>query len=474
MPQLKTLKDIDLKNKTVLYRAPYDIGLIDIKGQLEVEDESRIKATLPTLQYLLQNQCKIVILTWVKRPTGFDLKLSTKPHAQKLSQLLGQPVSHVEDSIGPKVVYAINTLHQGQILMLENVRFYQGEFDDNDQFAKELTEGSDLIVFDAFPQAHRKHASTTGILRHLPAVAGLYFENEYNALSHILDKPKRPFTVVIGGAKVSDKIEAVKNLLNIADIILIGGGLANAFLKSQCKEMGSSYIEDVFVDTAKGEKKDWVMYARQILEQSENIRIGPISESDSTEQNKGVQADQINNTDAVQNESKETDQDKITDIDQDKPNFKISSDMPITKIMLPYDLVAGKSIDDDTKTQLVVAYEQTKVIPDNYGAYDIGPLTAKIYGEIIAQSGTVFWAGPMGVIEKPNYANGTRKIVEAINDCSRDNLGQLTIAAGGDTIAALNKLGNPKLISHISLAGGATLEFLAGNEFPVLPSLLKG
>lgn len=458
MLQLKTLRDIDLKNKTVLYRAPYDIGLVEINGKLEVEDDSRIKATLPTLKYLLQNQCKIVILTWVKRPDGVDPKLSTLPHAQKLSQLIGQPVSHVDDSIGPRAVYAINSLQSGQILMLENVRFYQEEFDDDDQFAKELTEGSDLIVFDAFPQAHRKHASTTGILRHLPAVAGLYFESEFNALSHILDNPKRPFTVVIGGAKVSDKIEAVKNLLNIADIILIGGGLANAFLKAEGKEMGSSYIEDVFVDTAKGQKKDWVIYAKQILEQAENKRIGQISGSDS----------------ADQNESNETDQDKSTNIDQIKPDFKISSDMPITKIMLPYDLVAGKSIADDTKTQLIVAYEQTKVIPDNFGAYDIGPLTAKIYSEIIMQSGTVFWAGPMGVIEMPNYANGTKKIVQAINNCTRADSEKLTIAAGGDTITALNKLGDPKLISHVSLAGGATLDFIAGNTFPVLTSLLKG
>ncbi|KKT18058.1 MAG: phosphoglycerate kinase [Candidatus Nomurabacteria bacterium GW2011_GWA2_43_66] len=284
--KLKTLNDINLTGKTILYRAPYDIDVKEINGALEVADDMRIRATLPTLKYLLKENCKIIILTYVKRPDGKVVEnLRTTPHARKLSELLNRPVLKVDDCIGPLVDEKISQMKQGDILMLENVRFYKEETEDDDEFSKKLCLGKDLIVFDGFPQAMRAHASTTGIERHLPAVAGLYLEHEVNMLSDLLESPKRPFTVIIGGAKISDKVDSVNNLLNIADKILVGGAVANVFLKALGKNLGSSFVEDIFVDAKKREKRDWVLYAKEILEKYRDKIVYPedIVVSDGTE-----------------------------------------------------------------------------------------------------------------------------------------------------------------------------------------------
>ena len=269
---LKTLPSLNLQGKTVLYRAPYDIELKEVNGILQVADDMRIQATIPTLQYLLKENCKIVILTYVGRPDGRVVdELRTGPHAKRLSELLGCPVLKANDCIGSIVDQKIAHLEPGEILMLENVRFNAEEMNDDDEFAKKLCVGKDLIVFDGFPQAHRMHASTTGILRHLPAVAGLYLQHEVEMLSPLLENPLHPFTVIIGGAKISDKVEAIFNLLKLADTIIVGGAVANVFLKAQGIDMGSSFIEDVFVDKAKREKKDWVIEAGTILKQAQSL-----------------------------------------------------------------------------------------------------------------------------------------------------------------------------------------------------------
>src|SRR3989344_4625678 len=247
--KLKTLESVDLKGKTILYRAPYDIDVKEVNGVLELVDDMRIKTTLPTLQDLLKENCKIVILTYVGRPDGKVVeKLRTTPHAKRLSELLNHPVAKVDHCIGPEVEEKISKMQPGDILMLENVRFHSEEMIDDDAFAKKLASGKDIIVFDGFPQAHREHASTTGIERHLPAVAGLYLQQEVEMLTNLLVNPERPFTVIIGGAKISDKVDAVNNLLEIADKVLVGGAVANVFLKAAGREMGASFLEDVFVD----------------------------------------------------------------------------------------------------------------------------------------------------------------------------------------------------------------------------------
>lgn len=396
--KLKTLSSIDLKNKTVLYRAPYDIGVKEVNGVLEVTDDLRIQATLPTLNYLIQENCKIVILTYVKRPDGRIVdKLRTTPHARKLSALLGRPITKVDDCIGGIVQEKIKKMQGGDILMLENVRFYKEEMEDDDNFARKLCLDKDLIVFDGFPQAHRMHASTTGILRHLPAVAGLYLLDEVKMLTSVLENPTRPLTVIIGGAKISDKIDAVNNLLKIADKILVGGAVANVFLKAQGKILGDSFVEDVFVDEKRREKKDWVLYAKEILE-----------------------------------------------------NYK-------DKVVCPEDLI----ISDGASTETINI--STQKIPSGWMALDIGPQTRLIFSEIIRKSAIVFLGGPMGKFEDERFASGSVAIFSAMKNISGE-----TIVAGGDTIDLIRKYGNLADYSHVSLAGGATLEFLSGRELPAL------
>ena len=399
--KLKTLQSVDLKGKTILYRAPYDIDVKEVNGVFEVVDDMRIKATLPTLEYLLQENCKIVILTYVKRPDGQVVeKLRTTPHAKKLSELLGRPVEKVDDCIGPVVEEKIKNMQIGDILMLENVRFYKDEMADDDEFAEKLCIGKDLIVFDGFPQAMRVHASTTGIERHLPAVAGLYLQHEVEMLSNLLENPARPFTVIIGGAKISDKMDSVNNLLNIADKVLVGGAVANVFLKAEGRAMGDSFIEDVFVDAKKREKKDWVVYAQEILQKYKD------------------------------------------------------------KIVYPSDLV----ISDGVSVKTITGED----IPMGWMALDIGPNTQKEFSDIIEKSGTVFLAGPMGKFEDEKFALGSQAILKAMKDMKGE-----TIIAGGDTIDVARKYGDLNDYSHISLAGGATLEFLAGEVLPALVPLMK-
>lgn len=404
--KLKSLNRINLENKTILYRAPYDIEVKEINGVLELADDMRIKATLPTLQYLLKENCKIVILTYVGRPDGQVMeKLRTTPHAKRLSKLLNHPVDKIDDCIGPLVDEKISNMHSGDILMLENVRFYSEEMVDDDIFAQKLCRGKDLIVFDGFPQAHRMHASTSGIERHLPVVAGIYLEYEVTMLSTLLENPARPFTVVIGGAKISDKVDAIHNLSNIADTVLIGGAVASVFLKAQGRILGSSFIEDVFVDKVKRKKRDWIQDARDILEQAQSLG---------------------------------------------------------RKIITPRDLV----ISDGVSTKIIDI--TTTEVPMEWMALDIGPQAQKDFSDIISQSRTVFLNGPMGKSGDERFAQGSQIILKAMKNVQAE-----TIIAGGDTIEAVRKYGNLENYSHISLAGGATLEFLAGKELPALLPLME-
>lgn len=354
--ELITLRSANIENKTVLYRSPYDIEAEFIDGQYVIKDLSRIEATIPTLKYLLEKNCKIVILTWVGRPEGIDKGMTTFPHAQALSKLIESNVEHIDDCIGEKVREKISQMNPKDILMLENTRFYKEDSENSADFAKQLTQGSDLIVFDAFPQSHRDSASVTGIMEYLPAYAGFYIESEVNGLEKLLNNFKSPYTIVFGGAKIAEKTEAMKNLAKVADSILIGGNVNSA---------------------------------RQELDQLKEI----IGES---------------------------------------------------KLMIPSESEMGDG-------------------------FDISSEIAKKYVEIISKSKTVFWAGPLGKYEDEKYENGTKVVVEAI--CRVKANGGFTVVAGGDTVAALDKFGNKSEVSYISLAGGATLEFLAGKKLPALEKL---
>lgn len=412
---IKTLKDFDLKNKTILYRAPYDIEAQNINGKLVIKDTSRIDATIPTLEYLLSQNCKIGILTWIGRPEGkYSAELSTKTQAEYLSKKLSLRVDHVADCIGEEVIHKLQRLKYGGIVMLENVRFHSEENNNDQAFAKQLCSGFEFIVFDGFPQAHRDTPSTTGILNFLPGCAGLYFEKEYSSLNGLLNNAQKPFTLIIGGAKTSDKIDAIKNLYDSADIILVGGGAANAFLKAEGKEMGNSYYET---------EKDSVKMAQEVL-------------------NKTPQNDSYK-------------------------NFKIENEVELKKVMLPYDLALGANKEDNISIMAIVENE-TAPVKGELGAMDLGPITQTVYKEIIMQSKTVFWAGPVGVYENPVFSNGTKMIVQSICETTA-----YTIVAGGDTIDALNKFGDAKRVNHISLAGGATLDFLSNKKLPVVEMLKK-
>jgi len=396
-----------INSKVVLYRSPYDIETKMVNGKYELVDDSRIIATLDTLRYLLKKNCKIVVMTWVGRPDGKIVEeLKTKPHALALEKLLGMRVKYIPECVGESVQRAISQMRPKDILMLENTRFHAEETEDDDAFAKLLTTNLDFIVFDAFPQAHRAHSSTTGILRHLPSCTGFYLESEVKALEGLLNNPKHPFTLIIGGSKVSDKVDAVKNLYLLVDKILLGGGSANVFLKAQGNNMGSSLIEQPAID--KDGELDWVKISKQIM-------------NDDSEH----------------------------------------------KILLPTDLVIG----DNPKTQKIVRTVKTDVndkinVPKDKMALDIGSDTIAKYIQIINTSETIFWAGPMGVFENPLFSAGTKAIAKAISESKAE-----TIVAGGDTIEAVKLFASTKKIKHVSLAGGATLEFLAGKKLPALGQL---
>ncbi|OGJ01476.1 phosphoglycerate kinase [Candidatus Nomurabacteria bacterium RIFCSPLOWO2_12_FULL_37_8] len=404
--KLKILQSVNLKEKTILYRAPYDIDVEEVNGVLELADDTRIKATLPTLQYLLKENCRIIILSYVGRPDGVVVeRLRTNPHAKRLAELLNHPVAKIDECIGSLVDEKINNMHAGDILMLENVRFHAEEMIDDDEFAKKLCIGKDLVVFDGFPQAHRIHASTTGIERHLPSVAGFYLQHEVEILTNLIENPARPFTVLIGGAKISDKVDAVNNLLKMEEKVLIGGAVANVFLKAQGRDLGSSFIEDVFVDEKKREKKDWIVYAKEILQKYKD------------------------------------------------------------KVICPEDVVISDGV---TVRNIDISIER---VPKGWTALDIGPKTQKLFTEMILKSKTVFWAGPMGKFEDEKFILGSQAILNAMKNVSK-NLSGETIIAGGDTIDVARKYGSLEDYSHVSLAGGATLEFLAGKELPALESLI--
>ncbi|MFH1565342.1 MAG: phosphoglycerate kinase [bacterium] len=352
--KLRSIKEVkNLKNKKILFRVAYDITLAKKGNGWIVPDNRRIAETIPTIKYLLKNGCSLVFLSWLKRPDGKVVeKLRMDPVARELSKLLGKKVAKVNDCVGEEVKNKIAKLKSGELLMLENVRFHPEEMSGDLKFAKELTEGLDLIVFDAFAQSHRIHSSTTGIMKYLPSYSGLLLDKELVYLEKITKDPKKPLTIILGGAKVSDKINVLRFLSKKADNILIGGGLANAFLKAIGTEIGASYVEDVFVDKAKRAKLDIISESKKIYKNSKNI-------------------------------------------------------------VLPVDMLSAEKIDPKAKTK-VVDLEKGEKIDPNWTFLDIGPKTMKKYSEIIKKSKTILWNGPMGVFEINKFAKGTKEVSSAI------------------------------------------------------------
>ena len=389
----KNVKDIDVSGKKVLVRVDFNVPLDENKN---VTDDKRIQAALPTIQYLLDQNAKVILVSHLGRPKGVvDPAFSMEPVAKRLQEVLPQTkVTAAKDIIGDSAKGAIANIQDGEIVLLENVRYDPRETKNDPEFAKELASLADAFVLDAFGTAHRAHASTEGVAHYIPAVAGFLLDKELDILGGALENPKRPFVVILGGAKISDKIGVIKNLLGKADTLVIGGGMANTFIKAQGNGMGKSLVDEESLDLAK-----------ELMAQAKE---------------KGV------------------------------------------NMLLPVDFVVADRFDANAEHKVVSISD----VPSDWMALDIGPETAKIYAKEIVDAQTVIWNGPMGVFEMPAFAEGTKAIAQACADSKGT-----TIIGGGDSAAAVKKLGFADKVTHISTGGGASLEFLEGIELPGVASL---
>ena len=389
-----TVRDVDVAGRRVFLRADLNVPLEDGR----ITDDSRIRASLPTLHHLLERGAMVILASHLGRPKGkVNDSYRLKPVADRLSQLLRRPVRMTGDALGPGVVDAVNKLRPGDMLMLENLRFHGEEEANEPGFAESLAKLADLYVNDAFGAAHRAHASTEGITRFLPSVAGLLLEREVDALSRLLHKPPKPFMAAIGGAKVSDKVDVLRALLDRCSVLLLGGGMANTFLAAQGHAMGKSLVDKEGLDTAS-----------DIARLAEEKRV---------------------------------------------------------RLMLPVDLVIAPQIHHRVQTEIVAIGR----IPKDMTAVDIGPETVAAYTAVLAKARTVFWNGPMGVFEIERFAEGTNAIARALAEATAR--GAITVIGGGDSLAAVERLGLSGRMTHVSTGGGAALEFLEGKTLPGVAAL---
>ena len=415
----KTVLDVDVSGKKVLLRCDFNVPQDKETG--EITSDKRIVAALPTIRYLLDHGAAVIACShlgkpeakfdkWVKKQTekGKDPatlteekwkksldKLTLAPVAKRLSELLGKDVIFAHDVVGEDAKAKAAALKGGEIMLLENTRFEAGETKNDPELAKALASMAELYVSDAFGTVHRAHASTAGVAAYLPAYAGLLIEKELSVMGKALEDPKRPFVAILGGAKVSDKIGVINNLLEKADTIIIGGGMAYTFVKAQGGEIGTSLLE--------ADKMD---YALEMIRKAKE---------------RGV------------------------------------------KLLLPVDTMAGDQFAADCARKVV----PTNAIPADWMGLDIGPETIQLFTDAINGAGTVVWNGPMGVFEFPAFAAGTEAIAAALAES-----GAVTIVGGGDSAAAVEKLGFADKMTHISTGGGASLEFLEGKELPGVACLL--
>ena len=391
----KTVRDVDVSGKRVFLRADLNVPLDDGR----ITDDTRIRASLPTIVNLLERGASVILASHLGRPKGkVNDALRLKPVADRLSQLLGRPVRMTGDALGPGVQVAVDKLRPGDLLMLENLRFRAEEEANDPEFAKALASLADLYVNDAFGAAHRAHASTEGITHYLPAVAGLLMEREVDALSRLLTKPRRPFHSVIGGAKVSGKLEVLEALLSRCQAVLVGGGMANTFLAARGLQLGKSLVE----------------------------------------------ADQLENAERIVAEARRK----------------------RVRLMLPTDAVIAPQVHHRAKTQVV----PVDAVPKDQMIVDIGPETRAAYAEHLAKAETIFWNGPMGVFEVPQFAEGTNEMAVVL--AKRTAAGAVTIVGGGDSVAAVERLDLADEMTHVSTGGGASLEFIEGKTLPGVAALL--
>ena len=391
----KTIRDVDVSGKKVLLRVDYNVPMDKISG--EIQDDTRIVATLPTIRYLLNHGAAVILCSHMGRPKGmYKRELSLRIVRERLAELLHLRVKMTSDVLGIDTMTKCAALKPGEVLLMENLRFRPEEERNDAGFSRQLASLADIFVFDAFGTAHRAHSSTAGVADYLPAVAGLLMEKELEIMGGALEHPRRPMVVIMGGVKVSDKIGVINNLLDKADTILIGGAMAYTFLYAQGGHIGKSRL-----DLGK------VSYARQMIEKAKQ---------------KGV------------------------------------------KLLLPVDALAAKEFAPDAQPIPVDSMD----IPEDLEGLDIGPKTVTAFTESLQGAGTVIWNGPMGVFEFPAFAEGTNAIARAMAALPD----AITIIGGGDSAAAVDKLGLGSRMTHISTGGGASLEFLEGLALPAVSCLL--
>ena len=389
----KTIKDIDVKNKKVLVRCDFNVPLDKETGV--ITDNRRIRAAIPTINYLLDNNAKVILCSHLGRPKGeFNPKYSLKPVAEELSKLLQKEVKMAEDVIGDSAKELVSNIAEGEVVLLENVRYHNEEEKNDPEFAKALASFAEIYVNDAFGTAHRAHGSTAGVADYLPAVSGFLIEKELEFLGGALENPKKPFVAILGGAKVSDKIGVIENLIEKVDTLIIGGGMAYTFFKAKGYEIGTSICEDDKIDLAKS-----------LLEKAEE---------------KGV------------------------------------------KLLLPVDNKVAKEFSNDSEYLEVPSTE----IPSDYMGMDIGSKTIENFKEVLKDAKTVVWNGPLGVFEFDKFAQGTNEVAKILG-----NIDAITIIGGGDSAAAIEKMGLADKMTHISTGGGASLEFLEGKTLPGIACL---
>ena len=389
----KTVKDINVKQKKVLVRVDYNVPT---KPDGTITDDTRIRASLPTINYLLGQQARIILCSHLGRPGGKVVEiLRLAPEAKRLSELLKKPVAALNDCIGPQVEDAVSKMRDGDIVLLENLRFYPQEEANDPDFALKLSRLADVYVDDAFGSCHRAHASIVGVARDMPAAAGLLMEKELTTLNGLLGNPDRPFAVMIGGAKVSTKMGFLDNVLPKVNFLIIGGGMIATFIKSQGYSAGASAVEN-----------DQVDHILKLREKAKSLGVG---------------------------------------------------------LMLPLDLIVAQKLEAGSPTRIVPINQ----VPEGWIIADIGPKTVEAFSKTITSCKTVFWNGPLGVFEIPQFAAGTRSLAKVLA-----NLKATTVIGGGSTAEAVVEMGLTDKMSYVSTGGGASLELLEGKVLPgvaVLP-----